>query len=158
METEQTGGTDGVSLIEHEVTLLMRRAEAARKAKEAVLLDRAAYLLLGELERRGPLGIANLAEAFQIDISTASRQISMLESKRLVTRQADPTDGRVSVLRITTWGRSQYQATRTARLALFEAILVDWTTEDRLEFAAYLMRFNQAIRQRAGRPRASATS
>ncbi|HEY8284264.1 MAG TPA: MarR family transcriptional regulator [Chloroflexota bacterium] len=157
METAETVDTDSVSLIEHEVTLLIRRAEAARKEKEAEALDRAAYLILGELERRGPLGIAALAEAFQVDISTASRQISTLESKGLVSRRSDPTDARVSLLRTTPSGIEQYQATRAARLALFEALLVDWTTEERLEFAAYLARLNHAIRRRPPRPRAAAT-
>lgn len=140
---------DCVSRIEGAVTLLLRRAEAARKqrAREGAPLDRAAYLLLGELERCGPLGIAALAEAFQVDISTASRQTAMLESKGLVARRPDPLDGRISLLEITTLGRHQYEATRAARQALFGTLLEDWTTADCRAFAAYLTRLNDAIGQ-----------
>ena len=157
METEEPAARESVSLIEHEVTLLIRRAEAAGKEQKAEALDRAAYLLLGELERREPLGIAALAEAFQVDISTASRQISVLESKGLVSRRSDPTDGRISLLLTTPLGREQYRTTRLARLALFDALLVGWTIEERREFAALLARLNQAIRRRAARPGAPAT-
>ncbi|HXT37235.1 MAG TPA: MarR family transcriptional regulator [Chloroflexota bacterium] len=153
----ETAARESVSLIEHEVTLLIRRAEAARKEREAEVLDRSAYLLLGELERSGPLGIAALGQAFQVDISTASRQIAGLESKGLVTRRPDPADGRISLLRITRLGREQYQATRAARLALFDTLLAGWPLEDRREFAAYLARLNHAIRRRAARPGAPAT-
>lgn len=134
---------DRIGAIEHEVTLLIRLAESARKTSEA--LDRSAYLLLGELETSGPLGIAALAQIFQVDVSTASRQTAALEAKGLVQRLPDPTDGRVSLLQITPLGRTQFQATRAARHVLFDDILAGWPEEDCRQFASYLTRLNRSI-------------
>src|SRR5690242_1267084 len=93
---------EAIDLVEHELTRLLRRAESARTRHPAALrLDRSAYLLLGELEWRGPRGIAALAQSFQLDVSTASRQVAALEAKGLVERRADPADGRVCLLEIT---------------------------------------------------------
>lgn len=141
--------TGSIAAVEHEVALLLRLAEST--AKRAEMLDRSAYLLLGALEERGPLGIAALAEIFQVDLSTASRQTAALEARGLVDRLADPHDGRVSLLQITPHGRAQLAATREARRALFAAILDGWSERECREFGAYLARFNQAIVRRRRR-------
>ncbi len=148
--------TDSIGVVEHEVALLLRQAESART--EAKLLDRSAYLLLGELMTRGPLGVAALAQTFLVDLSTASRQTATLEAKGLVRRLSDPDDGRISLLQITPLGRTRYQETRDARHALFDDILEGWSEEDRRQFGAYLARLNRSIvgrrrRQRANRSR-----
>lgn len=145
VETE----ADSVDVVAHEVALLLRRVDAARHT--AAMLDRSAYLLLGELEAQGPLGIAVLANSFQVDLSTASRQAATLETKGLVQRLPNPDDGRVSLLQITPLGRSRFQATRNARHALYAEILEGWSEEDRSRFGAYLTRFNEAIVQRRRR-------
>jgi len=142
-------GIDNISVVEHEVSLLLRLAESARKTAET--LDRSAYLLLGELETRGPLGIAVLAQSFQVDLSTASRQTAALEAKGLVERLPDPDDGRISLLQITPCGRAQFQATRAARHALFDDILDGWPEEERRRLGASLARLNQSITQRRRR-------
>ncbi len=147
--TETETGIDSISVVEHEVSLLLRLAESARKTAET--LDRSAYLLLGELETRGPLGIAVLAQSFQVDLSTASRQTAALEAKGLVERLPDPDDGRISLLHITPRGRAQFQAARAARHALFDDILTDWPEEDRRRLGASLARLNGAITQRRRR-------
>ncbi len=145
-------GMDGVGVVEHEVALLLRQAESART--EAKLLDRSAYLLLGELTTHGPLGIAALAQTFLVDLSTASRQTATLEANGLVQRLSDPDDGRVSLLQITPLGRTRYQETRDARHALFDDILEGWSEEDRGRFGAYLARLNRSIVERRRRLRA----
>lgn len=140
---------DSVGAVEREVSLLLRLAESARK--DAEMLDRSAYLLLGELEARGPLGIAVLAQTFQVDLSTASRQAAALEAKGLVQRLHDPDDARVSLLQITPLGRTRFWATRDARHAIYSDILGDWTEEDRRQLAAHLARLNESIVQRRQR-------
>ena len=148
--------TDSVDLVAHEVALLLRRVDAARQTD--AVLDRSAYLLLGELEAQGPLGIAVLAHTFQVDLSTASRQAAALEAKELVQRLPDPDDGRISLLQITPLGRARFQATRDARHALYAEILEGWSEEDRGRFGAYLARFNRAIVQRRERQKGTSTA
>ncbi len=137
---------DSIGIIEHEVTLLLRLVESARKRAE--VLDRSAYLLLGALETHGPLGIAALAEIFQMDLSTASRQTAALETKGLVQRLADPRDARVSLLQSTALGRTLFQSVRDTRHALFAEMLGSWPDDERQQFGAHLARLNQAIVQR----------
>jgi DNA-binding MarR family transcriptional regulator len=142
------GQRDSIAGIERQVTLFLRRAESARRDE---VIDRSAYLLLGELAARGPLGIGALAAAFQLDISTASRQAAALEAKGLVEREQDPTDGRVSLLRISPCGRRQLETTREARLALFGSLLGGWSEDDLRQFGTYLTRLNAAIVERRRR-------
>ena len=122
-----------------------------RRQEDAVTLDRSAYLLLDELATRGAVGIAALAETFQVDLSTASRQAAALEAKGLVQRRPDPGDARVSLLEATALGGRQFQAAHNAYLALFADLLEDWSKEDCQRFGAYLARLNQAIVRRRRR-------
>lgn len=134
---------DPIGAVAYQIAVLVRRAESARKTLGT--LDRAAYLLLDEVERRDAAGIAALAETFQLDVSTVSRQTTALEAKGLVDRWSDPADGRVSLLRLTPDGRTQLDAARAARRALFAALLAEWPDGDRRALAALLARLNQAI-------------
>lgn len=145
MATVDTGQTEGdaISAIAREVMFLVRLAESARR--EEATLDRSAYLLLGGLDAGGPLGIGALAETFRMDISTASRQVAALEAKGFVERFPDLCDARVSLLRVTPLGHTQFGAARRARDAQYAAFLADWSAEERAQFAALLARFNRAL-------------
>ena len=140
---------DAIGVVEHEIMLLLRLAESARK--DAVTLDRSAYLLLYELASRGAVGIAALADTFQVDLSTASRQAAALETKGLVQRRPDPGDARVSLLEATALGEAQFQAAHNAYLVLFADLLEDWPKADCQRFGAYLARLNQTIVRRRRR-------
>lgn len=143
--------TSSIDVIEHEVTMLLRRAESTQTALGG--LDRSAYLLLGALEMRGPLAVTALSQLFHLDLSTASRQAAALEAKGLANRLRDPGDARVSVLSITSSGQEAFRVAREARRALFEEILGDWPEADRERFGLYLEKLNQAITaRRAARP------
>ncbi len=137
---------DFIDLVAHETAVLIRRGESARK--RAQTLDRSAYLLLDAVAAHNPLALGCLAERFQLDISTVSRQVAMLEAKGLVARETDPRDGRVSLLAVTETGMSQLQATRAARRAFFAGLLADWSDEDCRALGTILRRLNQAIARR----------
>jgi DNA-binding MarR family transcriptional regulator len=140
---------DTIARIEHEFTLLLRRAEVAgARRPEADRLVRSGYLLLSALEANGPLGVNALADATQVDISTASRQIPPLEEQHLVHRLSNPSDRRGSLIDLTPLGRERLQATRDERRAIFLQLLADWPEEDRAAFAGYLARLNASIAAR----------
>jgi DNA-binding MarR family transcriptional regulator len=147
---------DPIELVAHEIAVLIRRAESARKGAQT--LDRSAYLLLDAIAAHTPLALGALAERFQLDISTISRQVAMLEADGFVARAADPADGRVSLLAITGPGAAQLRATRAARHALFAELLADWSLEDRQGLGTALLRLNQAIARRDRSLRAVAGS
>ncbi|HTK07078.1 MAG TPA: MarR family transcriptional regulator [Ktedonobacteraceae bacterium] len=137
---------ESVEAVEHEITIFLRMVESVRK--EIGTLDRSAYLLLGEIAQKGPLGMNVLAQTFQLDISTISRQVAALEASGLVERFSNPSDARVSLLQISALGQTKFQETHRIRYALFAELLESWPEEDRHQFGIYLERFNQAVRRR----------
>ncbi len=137
---------DAVAEIDRELTRLVRLVELAVAARpSAERLVRSGYLLLGALEADGPLGIAALADATQVDISTASRQIPPLEHQGLVQRLPNPADGRGRLIEITPLGRDRLQVARSERLARIRELTHDWPERERSAFAGYLARLNRAM-------------
>src|SRR3954462_15135189 len=61
---------------------------------------------LAAVERHGPLTPSELATCERIQRPTATRVLARLEEAGLVSRTADPTDRRSSLLSVTAEGRS----------------------------------------------------
>jgi len=95
-------------------------------------------VLLGE---RGSLRISEMAQALNLDISTVSRQLKLLEQRGLVEREADASDGRVINVGLTEAGREVLDRLVRARLALMEEALADWEPEDVSRLTDLLARF-----------------
>jgi len=104
--------------------------DAALIELAGVDLDRALFPLLARVERRGPLGIKELAELCGRDYTTVSRQVAKLEELGLVARQVNAADARIKEAVVTDAGRSMTQALDGAREKLFSAVLADWEAQD----------------------------
>jgi DNA-binding MarR family transcriptional regulator len=61
---------------------------------------------LATIDRHGPLSPSRLAEVERVRRPTATRMITRLEEEGLVLRSTDPADGRVSVVQLSTVGRT----------------------------------------------------
>ncbi len=70
---------------------------------------------LASVEREGPLTPSALAELERIQRPTATRVLARLQAGGLVTRTADPADGRVSRVAITPAGRALLKGIRTRK-------------------------------------------
>ena len=104
----------------------------ARLIEEAgISLDRALFPLLVRIERRGPIGVVELADLAGRDHSTVSRQVAKLESLGLVDRRPGTPDRRVREAVVTEKGRRMTDALDEARGRLQEAALADWSPQDR---------------------------
>jgi DNA-binding MarR family transcriptional regulator len=79
---------------------------------------------LAAIERHGPLTPSELAACERIQRPTATRVLARLEEAGLVTRTADPTDRRSSVVAVTAAGRALLEDLRT-RKDLFLARRLD---------------------------------
>lgn len=115
--------------------------DAALIEAAGVDLDRALFPLLARVERRGPLGIVELAELAGRDYTTVSRQIAKLESLGLVARCPSPEDGRVRAAIITDQGRTITDALDAARQKIIEGLLEDWDKDDVRNLVRLLRRF-----------------
>ena len=109
--------------------------DAALIALAGVDLDRALFPLLVRIERRGPLGIVELAELCGRDYTTVSRQVAKLESLGLVGRQVNAQDARIKEAVITEQGLAMARALDGAREKVFTAVLADWDKKDVSELA-----------------------
>ena len=109
--------------------------DAALIALAGVDLDRALFPLLVRVERRGPLGIGELAELVGRDYTTVSRQVAKLESLGLVGRQVNAQDARIKEAVATEQGRAMARSLDGAREKIFASVLADWDKRDVADLA-----------------------
>jgi DNA-binding MarR family transcriptional regulator len=120
-----------------DITGVMNRPQpdAALIAAAGVDLDRALFPLLVRVERRGPLGIGELAELCGRDYTTVSRQITKLEGLGLVARQINGQDARIKEAAVTAKGRVMTAALDQAREKIFAELLAGWEQQDVADLA-----------------------
>jgi DNA-binding MarR family transcriptional regulator len=138
----------------HVLTPRERRASPDESAEPptADRLDRSAYLLLSRLDAEGAMSIGQLADAFQLDVSTVNRQTGTLLRGGLVERIPDPDGGLARKLRVTALGTGRLTAERDRRRTGLARLLEDWTPEDLSRFGEALTRFNREVEAHYGRP------
>ena len=83
------------------------------------------------LECHGPLTLKALAAAEQVQPPTMTRIVAALEDLGHVQRSPDPTDGRVSVMRLTAGGRRFVERSRRAKTAYLARRLDRLTPDER---------------------------
>ena len=140
-----------IGRIETEVALLMRFAEATRRATAVEphrSLDRAAYVILRPLEEVGAQNVSALAARLNLDGSTVTRQVGAMERDGLIAREADPSDGRGTLVSATAAGLRRVSVVREARAKVYAEMLSDWSAGDRAELATLLSRLNEALAAR----------
>jgi DNA-binding MarR family transcriptional regulator len=125
-----------------DLTVLMNRPQQDDVLiKEAgIALDRALFPLLVRIERRGPIGVVELADGAGRDHTTVSRQVAKLESLGLVTRRSNATDRRIREAAVTDKGRAMTDALDAARERLAGPILAQWSEGDLNDLVRLLRR------------------
>jgi DNA-binding MarR family transcriptional regulator len=99
--------------------------------ESGISLDRALFPLLVRIERRGPIGIVDLANTIGRDYTTVSRQVSKLQSLGLAMRQESKEDRRVSKVSVTKKGLKLTAEIDTARDRLMSELFKGWSERDR---------------------------
>ena len=99
------------------------------------------------IQRRGPLGVGELADLVGRDYTTVSRQVAKLESLGLITRQSGKIDRRVTEAVVTEKGQAASELFDVARERLAQRALADWTERDLKELARLLRRFTDNLMQ-----------
>ncbi|WP_323123505.1 MarR family winged helix-turn-helix transcriptional regulator [Burkholderia alba] len=126
-----------------DVTGVLNRPQpdAALIALAGVDLDRALFPLLARIERKGPLGIGELAELCGRDYTTVSRQVTKLEGLGLVARQVNGQDARIKEAVVTAKGRTMTRALDGAREKILTGLMAAWDPREVAELARLLRRF-----------------
>jgi len=129
--------------IELELAIFVRRITSS--SSKAGTLDRSAYLLLHYIHSRGSASVRTLADAFRLDISTASRQTAALERKGYIFRTPDPSDKRSFLLQLTESGTRELFLHKQARLERLTELLESWSEEECHRFGELLRKFNRTL-------------
>jgi DNA-binding MarR family transcriptional regulator len=90
---------------------------------------------LATIERHGPLTPSEVARAERIQRPTATRLLGKLEDAGLLTRQADPVDGRSSLVSVTAAGSALLAQSRANKDAFLARRLRALPAEDRATLA-----------------------
>ena len=109
-----------------------------------IALDRALFPLLVLVDRRGPIGVVDLADRVGRDYTTVSRQVTKLEQLGLVKRRPGD-DRRVRETIVTPAGKEMNDAIDAAREHLSRKVLEAWTRRDLEQLTQLLRRFADAL-------------
>lgn len=92
---------------------------------------------LVRLESTGPATLTALAKIERISAQSLGATLGGLESRTLVRRDADPDDGRQSVVSITSAGRAALRSRRSNRAAqISRALTAQFTAQERATLRA----------------------
>jgi DNA-binding MarR family transcriptional regulator len=128
------------------VSVINRPQRDEMMVREAgVALDRALFPLLVVIERRGPIGVVDLADRIGRDYTTVSRQVAKLESLGLVQRQAATADRRVSEATVTAKGEAMTGAVDKARERIVGALFATWDDRDVKGLVRLMRKFADAL-------------
>jgi DNA-binding MarR family transcriptional regulator len=120
-------------------------------------VEAASYPILFNLADE-PRRVSLLAECVLSDVSTVSRQVSMLVSHGLLDKVADPQDGRAWMVSLSAEGTELVERLKASRGEWFRQMLHDWEPAEADAFGDYLERFAIAFETSKDLFRSIATS
>ena len=121
---------------------LINSVKVHSAAKQRHGVEFTSYVLLFQRVRTGPLRLSSLAECVHADISTVSRQVSVLVEHGLVEKRPDEQDRRAALLAATDAGLELFHRMRSERNAMFNDVLDGWTPDEIGTLTSLLARFN----------------
>jgi DNA-binding MarR family transcriptional regulator len=136
---------DALQQVEHQLSLLWRRARSLSHQLSRQVhpdMEPAAYGLLTIIRREGTIRLTDLATCIGVGKPSVSRQIAFLESIGMVSKEADPQDGRAQSIRLTAKGEEKMHQVQDARRQVFRERLGEWPVDDIQTLAEYMRRLN----------------
>jgi DNA-binding MarR family transcriptional regulator len=140
-----------------EIATAMNRPERDEEllALAGLTLERALFPLLVLVERKGPIGVVDLAARVGRDYTTVSRQVARLEELGLVERRAGSADKRVREAIITPRGKSATDALDAARETMALVLFHEWSREDLDELVRLMGKLAEGMAKEPARPNRS---
>jgi len=137
---------EDVELIERALGTLFRlsrnfRFQEAVHRQSGFTADRASYGVLARVGEMQPVRLSELAYVLGVDVSTTSRQVATLEQRGLLSRTADPDDGRAVRLELTPAGQQYLTKLSQAWHEIVAGALIDWHPREIAKFATMVDRF-----------------
>ncbi|MDM7832307.1 MarR family winged helix-turn-helix transcriptional regulator [Cellulomonas edaphi] len=132
---------------------LMRATEVfARSLRESGVhlarsLDcsRATLAIIRLIDQRGPLTLGEIAHLLRVDLSVASRQVSLMVTEGYVERAVDHDDRRVRTVALSDAGRARTREIKAELDARTRDVFGDWTEPQMADAVAMLGRLTATI-------------
>lgn len=132
------------------VTLMNQPQRDEALVRDAgISLDRALFPLLVGIERRGPIGIVELAAGVGRDYTTVSRQVAKLESLGLAERRQSPADRRVNEAVVTANGKAMTDKIDVARERIALGVFESWELDEIDDLVRLMRKFADALQSEA---------
>ena len=103
---------------------------------------------LETLHRFGSMSMQNLADKMCLSISTVTRVVNPLVKQKLISREEDPNDHRVRVMKLTKEGEEIYLKTWSNIFVSEKNILENFPQEHREMLIEFLQKLNKAFGNR----------
>jgi DNA-binding MarR family transcriptional regulator len=124
-------GADATAVADRLHSAAIRLLRRLRRVDSATGLSAPRLSALSVLVVRGPCTLGELAAAEQVRAPTMTRLVAALEREGLVTRTADPDDGRVTRVSATAAGRRTLTAGRRRRVELLARSVAELSDAER---------------------------
>jgi len=111
--------------------------------------------VLVTLENTGPSRQVDLAAQLCITASALSRHVTELVTAGYITRDADPEDGRATLIHVTEQGRDLLQHLRESHAHDLQDVLADWNENDAEQAIAAVHRLRNSLTEHAHRSHAN---
>jgi DNA-binding MarR family transcriptional regulator len=132
---------DSAVVLVERAMVAIRRSQSRRALSRQMAIDPAVFGVLDAVEERGPSSVTDLAAVLGVDQPRASRLVAKAVDEGLLRRQADQSDGRRTLVALTTSGQRQVDAAHSARREVFARAMADWSEADQATFARLLTSF-----------------
>ncbi|MET0135202.1 MAG: MarR family transcriptional regulator [Kibdelosporangium sp.] len=119
----------------------IRRSQSRRVLSRHMVIDPAVFGVLDAVEEGGPFSVTELAAVLAVDQPRASRLVAKAVDEGLLRRQADQSDGRRTLVVLTSSGRRQVDAAHENRRRVFAEAMAGWSDAERETFARLLTSF-----------------
>ena len=116
-------------------TVVESIVQMARTLNTTHKMSRSTSGVLATLDINGPLRLTALAAREGVTQPAMTQLVSRLQASGLVTREADPSDGRVVRIVITETGRAVMNTRRAERVNRLSQLLAQLTLEQRAAIA-----------------------
>jgi DNA-binding MarR family transcriptional regulator len=106
--------------------------------------------VLGRLDRQGPQSTSDLAAAERVRPQSMAQTLGDLEAEQLITRSADPNDGRRTLIDLSAAGRRELAADRLHREGWLARAIADELSDAEQEVLARAVELLQRLSESVG--------
>ncbi|MEV8145399.1 MarR family transcriptional regulator [Specibacter sp. NPDC078709] len=147
-EVNEESMAEAVKSVQQQIGTLLVRARKSIATRAAIIhpeLKPMGFSAMMVLSQRGPVHQLTLMQILDADKAVVSRLLKQLEGLGLITRTADPADGRAMIVALTPEAYERFEmAQDSSRQKLFDR-LSQWEVSEVRQFAAVMARFNEDL-------------